>query len=542
MAGRPEGSQDAARRAGARRLGPVPLALVLVGVAVVVAVLRVRAAVEVQQVWGEMPDSAGYRPRDGGPVTSLVSLTGTAVRPWTVPAFYAFLPSDGWRAAGQLLVSIAAWTALAAAVARQVVRPWLAAAGFVAVLVLSCSWGVILWDLAILAESLALSLGVALLAAWIEHLRRSTWASAAVVVVVSALWLFTRLQHLPVVAGSAALALLALLWASRPAAPPAASRPRAGAEGRAGHPARGAGRGGRAVRVATAVGLLVVTAWGLATLGRQDDGYAARDGHGVSLFGETFALNLRFVILPDPEATEWFLAQGMPRPVGLEGHPRAGTIHDDAWETWKDWFARYRADTELRAWVESEGRSTFTAYVLQHAGTVGGRFATEIDDVLVPPGTSLGYAFPEPILPRPIEAVVAPQAGDGLPSPAVTAAAAVVLATALRRRWFPNRVLATVGAAAVAASFAGLFLAWLGSPVEYARHAVPFTAGLVLGLVLLLLGAVDGGSPPAADPACGGMGRGSGRRRGRGGPPLAAQQPVAEPDARRPGGVEAVGS
>lgn len=451
----------------------------LVAVGAVYVVLRARSVLVVHEVWGDMPDSAGYRSVADGPSSDLVSPTGGAIRPWTVPALYAALGTDGARAAAQVLASIVAWLGLAVVVARTVVRPVVALVGAVALLTLSCTWAVVVWDLAILAESFALSFAVALVAAWIAHLARPGWATAAAVVGLSTLWLFTRLQHLPVVALTAVAALV--LVAGR-----AARRP---------------------VAAAAAIGLVLVAAWGVAVLGPQDRGYEARDGHGVSLFGETFALNLRFVILPDPEATQWFRTQGMPEPDGLVAHPRPGTIHDDAWDTWPEFFARYRADAELRAWVETEGRRAFTEWTVAHAGSLALRFGSEVDEVLVPPGSSLGYAFPEPILPPPVAAWVAPEAGGGRPPFVVLVGLAIGASLVARRRRPANGPVVAVGAAVVAASVAGLFLAWLGSPVEYTRHAVPFSTTLGVGAVLVLLAVWDDppvgragpGRPAAAD-------------------------------------------
>jgi hypothetical protein len=354
----------------------------------------------------------------------------------------------------------------------------LAVAAFTGVLALSCSWGVISWDLAILAESFALSFGVALVAAWIAHLRRPTWASAGAVAALSVLWLFTRVQHASAVAlGAVAAVDLAI-----------------------------AGRRARGVQAALAAALVLVAAWGAATVGPSDRGYSAREPAHVSLFAETFALNLRFTILPDPEATAWFREAGMPEPVGLEPSHRS-TIHEDEWETWPAFFDAYRADDDLLAWVERDGRSTFARWVVSHPGEVGGRFAADLGDVLVPPGSSLGYAFPEPVLPGPIAAVVAPEAGPARVSPVVPLLAAAALAALVRRRWPPNRRLAGVGAVILVTSIGGLFLAWLGSPVEYARHAVPFGVAAVVGAGLVLVAALDRAEPPpeATDGTVGGL-------------------------------------
>ena len=88
-------------------------------------------------------------------------------------------------------------------------------------LLISCSWVVISWDLAILSESLALSLAVLTMAAWIGHLGRPTWVTAAAVVATSTLFLFTRVHHAPVIAVVAVAAVALAVGRARPGARPA---------------------------------------------------------------------------------------------------------------------------------------------------------------------------------------------------------------------------------------------------------------------------------------------------------------------------------
>ena len=82
--------------------------------------------------------------------------------------------------------------------------------------------------------------------------------------------------------------------------------------------------------------------------------------------------------------------------------------------------------------------------------------------------------------------------------------AAGVLATALvvvvRRSLPPNELLAGVGAFLAFGSVPALFLAWLGSPVEYTRHAIPFLVLLPLGMLLVFLAAADEAPEPIEPP------------------------------------------
>jgi hypothetical protein len=136
----------------------------------------------------------------------------TGVRGWTVPLVYKLVPGDWPRVLVQLGLSIACWTVLAAVVAIGIRRPSLRPFAFVAVLLFSLSFEVVAWDSILLSESLSLSLGAALVAAWLTLVDRQGRAALVVVLCLTLLWVGTRdtnayvvLFAVPLVAAWAAL-------------------------------------------------------------------------------------------------------------------------------------------------------------------------------------------------------------------------------------------------------------------------------------------------------------------------------------------------
>ncbi len=455
-----------------RRIRATPVPYVAIGV--VYVVVRLVVVLSVRRTFGDFPDSSTYRQAATGPVYSYLSFAGNAMRPFTVPLLYTAMPNDGARVAAQVVISVAGWLTLAGVVASVLRSFPVRVAGFVVVLLFGSTYLVTTWDLAIASESLTISLGVLAVAAWLRFGTRPTAWSSAAVVVTTTLWMFTRAQAFPLVL---LLALCAAAWSIR-------------------------GEGRR--RKLVVAGLLTLVAvWGFSSVKNQEHFYAARDGQGVGIFSETFALNLRFRILPDAAATAWFREQGMPDPTGLEGHRRA-TLAEDDWAGWPAFFDRYRANAELTTWVDDHGQATLTRYVLQHPAKIARQFGGDLPDVLVPDRASVAYVDSPAVL-GPLDAVFTPYAGQGVPGVPVAvlvvaclAMAIVVAARAPRRRAVSWSII-TLAAGLLVISVAGIFLGWLGSPVEFARHALPFTLFVPIALALVLLALVDAAWRPLAD-------------------------------------------
>jgi hypothetical protein len=129
---------------------------------VLFAAMRV-AAVAGRQV-GIFNDTLGYLH---------VSFVGHG-RPWVVPSIYAAVTSTGARIAVQCAVSILCFCLLAFVAARMVRRAWLQVVVAGGVLLIGASPQVTRWDLALVSESLALSLSVAAIATWLLVADRAT--------------------------------------------------------------------------------------------------------------------------------------------------------------------------------------------------------------------------------------------------------------------------------------------------------------------------------------------------------------------------------
>lgn len=113
-------------------------------------------------------------------------------RGFTIPLFFKLVPGAEARIVVQLVISIVAWTVLAAAVARCIADRRLRPLAFLAVLGLSLTTEVILWDTLLLSESITLALLALLIAVWLELVRRPSRSLVAAVLVLSLLWAFAR--------------------------------------------------------------------------------------------------------------------------------------------------------------------------------------------------------------------------------------------------------------------------------------------------------------------------------------------------------------
>ena len=170
--------------------------------------LGVRLAAYVGVAAKQYPDSQSYL--DVAKARFLGGEFFAGARPWTLPLLYKILPdSDTYRSAGQFVVSVVCWLALAAVTARCVQDHRLRPIAFGVVLLFSLSSSITRWDHLILTESLAVSLTAAVLAAWLAFIRRPTGLSVAAVLLVSLLWAFVRDTNTVLVIFTALFALVA---------------------------------------------------------------------------------------------------------------------------------------------------------------------------------------------------------------------------------------------------------------------------------------------------------------------------------------------
>ena len=177
---------DAARWFAARPLAVYATIFAIYLIARVIIV----AGGEVFQSW----DSAVYAYRDDptrnrGP---LISFIGHAPRPWGLPLFFAMFPTDEWRAIGQSVLGVFAWTVLAWELTRHRRRRPAKYAAFASVLLFSSLTNVTAWDFTILTESTSVSFGVLIIALLMRWARTDSWIPLALATVIGVWWTFIR--------------------------------------------------------------------------------------------------------------------------------------------------------------------------------------------------------------------------------------------------------------------------------------------------------------------------------------------------------------
>lgn len=240
------------------------------------------------------------------------------VKPWALPLLYKLLPGDGLRTVGQLLISIAAWSVLAAVVASLVRDLWLRIAAVVLVLALSLTWPVIWWDRVLLGESLSISLAVLVLAALLAFAERPGRGRVALVLAAALLAASVRDTN----------AFLVLLLLVPIALATATVRPH------------------RGLAAAMLAGALLIAATSQLSA-RAGDRWEVPSVNVVGGF-----------ILPNPEATEYFRAHGMPlTPALREQTGKSGPPMIEA--------VRGRPELgSFRVWLREEGQGTYVRWLV----------------------------------------------------------------------------------------------------------------------------------------------------------------------------------
>ncbi len=402
--------------------GPIWLAYVVLRIAAAAGAGIVRA-----------PDTASWLDLD---------VTGSGVRLWVVPLFFKVLPADPLRVAGMVLLGILAWSALAAAVVSVVRHRALGPIAFTVVLLLGLTGQVLAFDTVLLGESVAISVMVATVAAWIWFVRAPGWGSAAAVAVGMIAFAFSRHPNIVLTLGIAVVLALSL-WL----------------------------RDARSYRLALLGLLLVIVAVGWPMLDKNDFNRE-----------ETLATVVSERILVNPTRTEWFAEHGMPISPAIR--KLAGT-----------YFTQGKGSTPIRHnerlwhWIETDARDTYLEYLVTHPGyTFGTPVRDSIDpDTAILSGSVAGYTNSRPVLPDPVQQLLW---GDGPGELIFLAATTLVLVVVALMRRRPTMAFAVPGTTALVGG-AGVVLAYHGAGSEPIRHALLGAATLRVGLLLLLLVAVD---------------------------------------------------
>jgi hypothetical protein len=372
-----------------------------------------------------------------------VALLGGRRRPWTVPLLHAVVGDGVARVLAHALLGVAAWAALAYAVAETLEHRRVRLAAVAAVMTMGAVAPVANYDATITSESVAVSLAVLLFAAVLRLARLPTVGRAVAVLVVAVPFAFTRNDHPYLVAVLAAVT--AVLAVRR--------QPQ-----------------GWAV---AAVGLIAVSAWSLYAAGRNDE---------IARFN--LALVVANRVLPDAGATDFFVDRGMPVPTIDVGDDTVLTLADD--REWNEWARDEGQRTYLR-WLVSNPRHLVLSpwpdlLGLRSTSLEGERLPT----VMLAPNDRYGRVHQ--VVPEPIEALL--WGGTGA-APVVLAAVGLAVAAA-RRRLAPGDTARAVGVAALVVGAAHAVVVWHSSPLELGRLAMVAATTIHIALLLLVATAVDG--------------------------------------------------
>ena len=383
-----------------------------------------------------------------------------------------------WQAA----LAAVCWAVLAASLATVLAgrARWLAA---LAVVGLSVTVPVTMWERSVLSESPAVSLLALVVAAGVQVARGATgWRSAALLAALG-LWLATRDSHAVValVGGGSAVAAAGasrLLEVHRVRASVGDGSATGGSA-----PGDQGTRGGRGAARRALAGLgLAAVVLGLATM-------------LASSHGERHAFPLRNVyevrVLPYPDRVRWFADHGMPqaevftgpdaRPPHVEpGGPPVMYVGDDDAQLgpWLDW-------------VETDGRAAFAEFVATHPLYL-------VAEPLRSPERAFNNAHGDRGFYAPADMPRAPLVDRVLNVPTAFVLLVAALAggwAAGRRRWTPVLV---VGLATAGLAVPHGLVAWHSDGMETARHLVVPAIQLHLGVLLAVIG-VLAPSPTGGD-------------------------------------------
>ncbi|MEX2255447.1 MAG: hypothetical protein WEC34_08410 [Acidimicrobiia bacterium] len=347
----------------------------------------------------------------------------------------------------QTALSIGAWIVLACVVAscvRGLMRP----IAFLVVLGFGASSAVTLWNRWVLTESVGTSLVALMLATALIWSRRHDDRMLVVIAGLAAVFMLLRDSFVPV--GAVAVAL-ALLWCL----------------GRRSIPTR-------PIAIAL-VGLAVVvaaTVWSIAAGQRGDRSM-------------TNVVTLR--VLKDDDATQFFVEHGLPLTRELEsfrGRLLIGRSLGDSGPP-PDMKALARP---LR-WISERGQTTYLLYVFSHPDTMVSMLWSDLDEIFESPFDvygSLSGVDGWPVWSEALSSLLVP--------PTAVLAAEVGLAAMLsgilvRRRRAPPAI--GVVWCFVAVGLLHAVVAWIGDPFEVSRHSVLANVSVRIGIITILLIAVD---------------------------------------------------
>lgn len=375
---------------------------------------------------------------DSGEYATL-DFSGRWRRPWATPLLYAAMGRESrYEVWAQATVGALCWTLLGLSVAAWFRDRTVRIVVVAAVCLLGLTTSVTNWDTAVLSESLALSLTVALIAGWLALARRPSVGAAVLLAMVTVPWLFVRQSLLPTAALVVVAAAVAAVVTWR--------------------------RGGRWRPLAgLALALLVLTGVAAASYSRNQE-----------IVNTNLTVIVANRIAPEPDRLAWFVAEGMPIPGGGNWDPNA-----------------MEQDAAFGPWVRSEGRSTYARFLLTHPWytltaplpemvTVRRSYGDPVEPRVTMLSPADGYGSARPVIPEQAEQLLFDPGATG----AILTVLVGVLGWALVRRSWADRRWA-VPLATVAISLASLVIGWHGATPELPRLAIVAAIALRIGLIVL---------------------------------------------------------
>lgn len=377
-------------------------------------------------------------------------------RPWTVPLLYRVLSADAIRIAAQCAIAIVCWCALAYVAANLVQRTWLRGVIAGGILLVGVNPQITRWDHVLLSESLALSLTVAAIACWLLFAKRTTTGTTIAVWVVTVLWAFTRSAHLLVLPLLVVMLAVSLAWRSE-----------------------------RAKRGVLLVAFVPIVIWGFVSV---------RNDPGTTEFNTYSIIAIR--VFSSPSATRYFVDRGMPVNNAIlkyRGLVPRRAVPPDLLR-----YARVPAHFKVPSlvltggrpfvrWMRTNGPETYLKWLASRPGYVVTDPLTHLDemvsrriDKITPPFQS------RRVVPSFVTSIVFES--YGLYLAAFAAALLSALAAVLLK--LRSRPLA-VAWCVIGVGVALFYVAWFGSAIEGARHALVASTGSRIGLLLVLALTVD---------------------------------------------------
>jgi hypothetical protein len=397
-------------------------------------------------------DAITYAPRPGQPDDGLLSFTGEAPRPWGLPLFYAPFSSDEARTVAQWALATLTWGFFAWEVGRHLRTRAARYATVAAILFLALLHSVASWDLAILSESVSLSLGVLVLGLLLRWLRTGSVASLAGMTGAALWWTFLRPDirvFTAVLIGVLVLVAAGRLWRSRQPAPGPDGARAAGTD-RTGASSQGTPTAARRTVTAAALSCLVLAGgigWYVAITPALERSMTRYDGDAIEpplpQDEHRFVYRLRVDVSTNPELWQAFTTE-----LGMPTCPELSEFTNDTlnWRG-REWAEAYRRCPALVDWVQERKDQYFWADL---AAADPGLFAKTFLRQLSLTLGGESYADVPAVVPGAVEKLVVPSRRYGLPLALLGFAATLGLAWwagALRshRRlvWFASGVFAT---------------------------------------------------------------------------------------------------